>query len=119
MGILEGQNPLQINEQTTRVVWVDPLDPNMDKGIQRGFREKYPDLTKIKKVFEILEQITKTGGQEVRHTKVIKVMQGNDEEALWENLLKIKNNVSANERITLHDAKGIPTLTLRKKRHMP
>lgn len=114
VSLIEDLNPLKSNPETTRVVWVDPLDPEMDRGIQREFREKYPDLQEIKKDFEILEQITKTGGQEVRHTKVIKAKQGKSEDELWENLVGIRANVDTNEEIAFHDATRIPTQILRK-----
>lgn len=113
--LVEKGNPIHTADDITKIVWVDPNDTNMEKGVQRGFKEKFPNLEKIESTFETIEQITRTGSEKVISSqKIIRAMQGPDMRKLWENLTRIKNLTRENEKVAIHGIKGISIDTIRK-----
>lgn len=90
--IEETGSPLEAGNDRVKVIWVDPNDPSLTKGIQRLYKERYPILANILNDFEIIEQITRTSSGETNTQKVIRAVQGPDERALWDNLVKIKGH---------------------------
>lgn len=110
----ENKNPIYDETVQTRIIWIDPDDTEMEKGIQRGYREKFSTLTQMKGNFEIMEQITKTGNQKLSHLKFFRIIQSTNEQTLWDNLQRVKGATSGNENISMHDVKGMDTNMLRK-----
>lgn len=54
------ENPLNTNEEVKTVI-VESEDTNMDQGIQRLYKEMYPELEHLENEFEVLQQLTKIG----------------------------------------------------------
>lgn len=110
----ENENPIHNDNIKTKIIWIDPEDTEMEKGLQRGYKEKYPSLTQMKGNFEMMEQITKSGNQKLNHIKIFKIVQGKNEQMLWDNIQKVKTLTGENEDISIHDIKGVETNQLQK-----
>ncbi|CAH0563000.1 unnamed protein product [Brassicogethes aeneus] len=109
-------NPVATKDSTTKVVFVEKSDPNMDKGIQKLFKERCPELLSENK-FDVVEQriYTRTGGTEKEsRKKIIKAWHNGTEEDLWNNLLKIKEETKDDSEVAVHTLKSVRTEALRR-----
>lgn len=68
-------NPLTTGDNTTKVVLVEPNDPEMSSSIQRLYREKFSELVSVQGDFEILEQITKIRSKETTELSIRKIIK--------------------------------------------
>lgn len=111
-------NPLTTDNQTTKVVLVEPNDLEMNTSIQRLYREKFPELTEITNDFEIIEQITKVKSSnsttKLSTKKVIKVTHNGTTQDIWEKLVRIRDETLEDERVAIHHVKNMTNETLQK-----
>lgn len=87
-------NPLATDDQTTKVVLIEPNDQDMNLSVQRLYKEKFPELSKIKNEFEVIEQITKIKAPndttELSTKKVIKAAHNGTMQDIWEKLTRVR-----------------------------
>ncbi|XP_071056622.1 uncharacterized protein [Onthophagus taurus] len=110
-------NPLHAKDSTVLVVLADPGDPRMERGIQRKFKERYPEIEDIEENIGIIEQThkIKTKGQsETRRRKIIKITCKGTDEDLFESFRLLREEVKDDERISCHTIKERDTNTIRK-----
>ncbi|CAH0558572.1 unnamed protein product [Brassicogethes aeneus] len=109
-------NPLGTDDCTTKVVFLEPSDPNMERGIQMVFKERFPELAGDKK-YEVIEQriYTRTGSTEKEtKKKIIKASNNRSEEDLWDNWAKIRDETTSDSAVAVHTLEGISTEKLRR-----
>ncbi|CAH0558636.1 unnamed protein product [Brassicogethes aeneus] len=109
-------NPLETEDTITKVVMIEPTDPKLERGIQKIYAERYPELISDSKS-DIVEQriYTRTGNTEKEtRKKIIKASITGTENDLWDNILKIKQEITNEKRVAMHTLKGIETERLRK-----
>ena len=114
--VVEG-NPLWQKDVNTKVVFVEPDDEKMTKGIQNQYRRAYPILEDLKEEYEEIETSTKikTRGIEVeKKEKIIKVTVLKDEENLWKSIEKLRNETATEQKIAVHHMKNIRLTRFRK-----
>ncbi|KAF5290599.1 hypothetical protein FQA39_LY14665 [Lamprigera yunnana] len=58
--VVKRGNPLGEKGDITKITWVPKDDPNMNKSLQRMFKEKYPELLSITDDVQIIEKTTIT-----------------------------------------------------------
>lgn len=68
--VIEGVNPINVSDDFIKVVSVDPTDLGRVLGVQRGFRERYPDLAKLEKDYESVVQVTSTNSEIIGRLKI-------------------------------------------------
>lgn len=87
-------NPLATDDQKTKVVLIEPNDQDMNLSVQRLYKEKFPELSKIKNEFEVIEQITKIKAPndttELSTKKVIKAAHNGTMQDIWEKLTRVR-----------------------------
>ncbi|XP_074035194.1 uncharacterized protein [Leptinotarsa decemlineata] len=108
-------NPLETGDEVTKVVMVDPGDEDMSAGIQKMYKEKYPELAGIKEEIEVMEQITKTRrtGKQTRK-KVIEVKLDGTHEGTWRRLKQLREETKEDEEICLHHIKSMKLKAFQK-----
>lgn len=88
----EGSNLLKAEDHIAKVVWANLRDIEIKVEIERGFKERYPNLSQINGDYEAIEKTaTTSSGVVISEQKIIIANQGHEEQQLWEILLKIKN----------------------------
>ena len=106
-------NPLVAHDTTTKVILVEPEDPNMENSIQKMFRDRYPELVNLNEEFGLLEEITKVGPKQVCR-KVIKATHNGTDEDIWNKLIRIREGTASGETIAIHQLKCMTVPRLRK-----
>ncbi|CAH1107108.1 unnamed protein product [Psylliodes chrysocephalus] len=111
-------NPLSTSDNTTKVVLLEPGDPEMTNSIQRLYRDKFPELVNISKDFEVIEQITKiksnTCEPELSSKKIIKIKHDGTTEDIWNKLTMLREETLHDEQVAIHHINNISIETLRK-----
>ncbi|CAH1107100.1 unnamed protein product [Psylliodes chrysocephalus] len=110
-------NPLTTGDKITKVVLVEPKDPEMNNSIQRLYREKFPELASIQEDFEVLEQTTKIKSKEsaeLSTRKVIKVTHDGSTKDIWEKLNKIREETATDDKVAIHHIANITNENLQK-----
>lgn len=109
-------NPIQSGTES-QVVLIEPDDEKMERGIQRLYKESFPELEDLTGELEILERTTtsRMGKNKVlSKNKIIKGSYNGEEKSLWRTLQKIKNEVAEERCVTIHHLKRIQTSRVRK-----
>ncbi len=110
-------NPLATKDSVVKVVVVEPDDPGMERGVQKLYREKFPELVEIEMDFEVIEQITrirsKTPNEGITR-KIIKIKHDGSDNKLWEQIGKVKKETEGEEWIALHTINGMSPPRYRK-----
>nr|XP_022907672.1 uncharacterized protein LOC111419136 [Onthophagus taurus] len=110
-------NPLWQREITTRVVIVEPDDPDMDKSIQNQYRRAYPELSEICENYEEIEQITRKrirGEERESKEKVVKLMTKGTDDSIWKALEELRRNNTSEKKIAIHHLRQIKLTRFRK-----
>nr|XP_022910762.1 uncharacterized protein LOC111421805 [Onthophagus taurus] len=110
-------NPLKDKGNTVLITIVDIEDPNMEKGIQKRIKTRYPEIEYIEEDVGIIEQQykIKTKGQiETIKKKIIKICYGQMEKDFFENLKSLKDDVKDDEWVACHTIKRKKPEDLRK-----
>jgi hypothetical protein len=95
---------------------MEPEDKDMDKGIQRAFRERYPELRFVEREVDVVEQTTRVRSQlpgEVVRRKVVKIMHIGTEWDLWSKLWELRKETESDVRVAMHhvNCMGVEHLT--------
>ncbi|CAG9759606.1 unnamed protein product [Ceutorhynchus assimilis] len=110
-------SPMDTKDQTTKVVWVGPTELNMEKGIQKIFRDKFPELLEIQEEFGTLEQENKiktcNTGQTTKR-KIVKITHNDTEEEIYRRLSILKKEGEDEPWIGTHQLENIDTERFRK-----
>ena len=98
--VIEG-NPITHEREQDLMTWIDKEDINMEKGIQKMIRERFPELAGQNKSVYVVNQrkvINQEG--EVRETTrhVLSVEMGDTEEQLYENMTTAINKLNEKAR---------------------
>ncbi|XP_063901395.1 centromere-associated protein E-like [Zophobas morio] len=115
-------NPLSETKSECMVVIAEPGDPDMNRSIQKMFRDRYPEMTEMRNNFEIIENVVKTRNienkDEVRETtrKIIKIKTIDTKDDLWDLLKKVREYTKEEkiENIVTHKIAEIEGEELRK-----
>ncbi|KAK9882864.1 hypothetical protein WA026_023558 [Henosepilachna vigintioctopunctata] len=96
-------NPLNTEEGTVKVVFVNKNELSMTRSIQKLFKERFPMLGNPEEEMEILEQTTRNRRQtsEIKQ-KIIKMIYKEDDRNIWEMLEKLRNETVDDEKIAIH-----------------
>lgn len=91
----------------------------MDRGIQRIYRNKYPELLSIKGKIETMIQhsrvISDQQEREVTRRRIIKIkLNNNTEEEVWNSLELLRNETMCDQKIALHSIEHIDDTILQK-----
>ncbi|CAH1384879.1 unnamed protein product [Tenebrio molitor] len=89
----------------------------MDKGIQRAFRERYPELRFGDREVDVVEQTTRVRSQlpgEVARRKVVKIMHDGMEGDLWSKFCELRKETESDVRVAMHHVNSMGTERLRK-----
>lgn len=78
--VMQGVNLVNINHDFVKVVWMNLKYPDMNLGVQRGFTERYANLTKINKNFENIVLMTKSNSDIFSSLRIRKKKQHETEE---------------------------------------
>lgn len=107
-------NPIDSASSVTKVVLVEPDDINMDRSIQRLYRDRFPELADIAADYEVLEHEVRTRMKESQAhaascNKIIKACHKGTDNDIWNRLQMIKKDTDGDEVIALHHlrAKGL------------
>lgn len=115
---IEIGNPIKAKDTVIKVVTVEKEDQQMEQGIQRIFKDRYPELKACTEDFQIFEQHTRIRSQnkneEVGKRTVVKIRLNGTEEDLWDKLMKLKEETTKDEIIAIHELNFIKTKRLRK-----
>nr|XP_023028290.1 golgin subfamily A member 6-like protein 6 [Leptinotarsa decemlineata] len=108
-------NPLETADETTKVVMIEPDDIEMNRSIQKLYRDKYPELVRLEGDIEIIEQITKVRrtGKQIRK-KVVKVTMDGTHKDTWDKLMKLREETEGDEEIYIHHVKWMEVKNLQK-----
>jgi hypothetical protein len=109
--------PFETKDDVTKVVLVEPEDRDMDKGIQRVFRERYPELRFGDREVDVVEQTTRVRSQlpgEVARRKVVKIMHDGMEGDLWRKFCELRKETESDVRVAMHHVNSMGTERLRK-----
>jgi hypothetical protein len=109
--------PFETKDDVTKVVLVEPEDRDMDKGIQRAFRERYPELRFGDREVDVVEQTTRVRSQlpgEVARRKVVKIMHDGMEGDLWSKFCELRKETESDVRVAMHHVNSMGTERLRK-----
>jgi hypothetical protein len=96
---------------------VKPEDKDMDKGIQRAFRERYPELRFVEREVDVVEKTTRVRSQlpgEVVRRKVVRIMHDGTEGDLWSKLCEHRKETESDGRVTMHHVNCMGVERLRK-----
>lgn len=110
-------NPLDADDTITKVVLVEPSDPEMNKSIQKLYKDKFPELGSINNDFEIIEQTTRIRSRtpkEHSHRKIIRVSHDGTPQDVWEKLKMIRDETELDKKIAIQHITGMATEKLRK-----
>lgn len=109
-------NPIDSGIET-QIVLLESDDPEMEARIQRLYRDRFPELTDVKKEIGMIERVTSSRMGEnkiLSRAKIIKASYEDDEKRLWKVLTEIKEEVKDEKRISIHHLKNISLNRLRK-----
>lgn len=98
-------NPLTTEDSVVKVTIVEPHDLNMEKSIQRLFKDKYPELGNLKEEFEVVDQIIKIrtkSPNEIINRKIIKILHNGNDQELWKNKEKLKSETTEDKEVAIH-----------------
>ncbi|XP_045482742.1 uncharacterized protein LOC123686558 [Harmonia axyridis] len=100
----------------TRVVMVEKDDPNMYRQTQAAFKEKFPILSEIRDNFEIVTvSVNRSSKKKERKDRVVKVIyDNNDDQNIWESLVKLKEELAEENSLTINKMKGMSIERQRK-----
>jgi hypothetical protein len=111
-------SPLNAKEGATKVVVVDPKDPDMNQSIQRTYRERYPELKDLKEELEVLEQtstVRSRGETIIYKRKLVKIKFDGTGKDLWQKIAKMKEeNQREKEDLIFHHVEIMTNDELRK-----
>ncbi|CAH1103758.1 unnamed protein product [Psylliodes chrysocephalus] len=113
---IEKGYPFESGKQSAKVVMVEPKDPKMNNGIQKIYKDKYPELEQIEDDFEILEETIKLRSKRhvQKNSKIIRIVPNDKEDDLWAYLSKVKEEVEENETIAIHAISSMSQTGLQK-----
>lgn len=114
---LRNGTPLEAEDTVIKVAIIEPEDPRMHKGVQKGFKERFPELTILKESYDTIEQsiTTKTkNGEITRHQKIVKITYNGTEGDIWEKLKRLKEETEGDALIAIHQINGMSQESLRK-----
>lgn len=114
---VEVGNPIETQNETVKVVFVEPADQRMEKSIQKLYKERYPELISGNDRYEIYEQSIKIRGETNKtniNRKIIKAMMDGTDQTTWEVLCKIKEDTMEYANIAMHHLDNMDTTRLQK-----
>ncbi|CAG9763640.1 unnamed protein product [Ceutorhynchus assimilis] len=110
-------NPLATKDEIVKVVLVGTSEANMDRGVQKIYRDRYPELEHIKEDFGMLEQDfrirTKTTNT-TKTRKIIKLTHNETEEDLYNKISDLKTELVTEEGVILHKVECVQQTRFRK-----
>ncbi|CAG9767823.1 unnamed protein product [Ceutorhynchus assimilis] len=110
-------NPLATKDEIVKVVLVGKSEANMDRGVQKIYRDRYPELEHIKEDFGMLEQDfrirTKTTNT-TKTRKIIKITHNETEEDLYNKISDLKTELVTEEGVILHKVECMQQTRFRK-----
>lgn len=115
--IAEG-NPINTKDCVAKVVLIEPEDRLMTRGIQRQYKDRFPELGDTEEDFAIFEQTTKIRNEKVEEITrkiIIKIELENVNEDLWNKLTKLKKETKDVAWVAMH---GISCMKAQKLRKM-
>lgn len=110
-------NPLKINEVHTKVLITETKRNVVERGIERAFIERFPELSSAAGNIVVLEQLSKikstNEGNTVRK-KIIKAQWDGREEELFDLCKLIQTETKGDNCILFHELRGIDITRMRK-----
>ncbi|KAL1487804.1 hypothetical protein ABEB36_015559 [Hypothenemus hampei] len=95
-------NPIYDEEHNVSVIIKEPDDPNLEKSIQKIYKDRFPEIKNVKEEFEILEQIIRTKSGVNRSIKKIIITKYNGSlEDAWNVLTKIRSEIEDTDNLIL------------------
>lgn len=110
-------NPLKAPDKIVKVIITEPDDVQMNMGIQRTFRERYPELPQIVDDCGFIEQkytVGSGGCVEEGRRKIIKIRHDGLEKSLFRKLLILKTELGKDKEVAVHAINKIELETYRK-----
>lgn len=110
-------SPLQTKDHVIKVVIIEPTDQQMNKSIQRAYRERYPELATATGDFAVLEQTTyirHMNNREKVMRKLVKLEYDGSTQDLWDKILQLKEEVVSAEWVALHHVDILTVTQFRK-----
>lgn len=109
-------NPIDTPDSTAKVVMVEPKDPDMTKSIQKIYKDKFPDLSKITGKFEIMEQLTRLKSRKgkISSRKIVKISHDGTRIDIWNKLALLRAEMKGEEQIAMHHVQSLSLETLQK-----
>lgn len=110
-------NPIDSEDSTVKVILIEPTDTNMERSIQKLYRERYQEVKPGTEKFQVLEQNTKIrSGTETKtiKRKIIKINLDGTDNTLWEALCQIREETINDKDVALHHLEGMETVRFRK-----
>ncbi|KAJ3661608.1 hypothetical protein Zmor_005996 [Zophobas morio] len=89
-------NPLSETKSECMIVIAEPRDPDMNRSIQKTYRDSYPEMAEMRNNFEIIEKTIKTRNiknkDEVREItrEIIKIKATDTKDHLWDLLKRVR-----------------------------
>ncbi|XP_066157687.1 uncharacterized protein [Euwallacea fornicatus] len=108
-------NPLETKMTTVKVVMTEKGDKNMERGIQRLYKKRYPELLEGDENYEVLEQTTNyKNAKQKMGQKLIRIELSGREEDLWEQMERMKKDTEGDEWVAMHKINEINIDMFRK-----
>ncbi|CAG9825659.1 unnamed protein product [Phaedon cochleariae] len=110
-------NPIQTKDEVVKVVLVNKQQLDMNLGIQRLYRERYPELLSVTEDFDIMEQSTKMrskDGYVLSRRKIVKITHDGTEDDTWNKLVSLKAETTGTDWVALHKVNHIKLDIFRK-----
>lgn len=110
-------NPLDAKDMYTKIVIVEPDDKDMQKSIQKLYKDRFPELLETQEEFEVIQYSTKVsikGQTEIKEKKIIKITYTGTGEDIWNKLKKVKQETKNEDTIILHHINTLELEEFRK-----
>ncbi|XP_071052973.1 uncharacterized protein [Onthophagus taurus] len=98
-------NPIKSPDNIVKVVVLEPEDAQMERGMQKAYRERYPELLQISDDFGFVEQNYKVGSRgrmEEGRRKIVKFGYDGTEEDMFRKLVMCKTEVENDKEVAIH-----------------